>query len=211
MSPPVLEHILDRHPLCEVVKLQGLGEPMLGTTLVDLCNVVMDRDLLLDTTINGTVVNWAAVPMFNRITVSLDTLDEQKYEKIRPGADLSQVIDNILDIVDMGVCVWVNQVLSDVIDKSDIDDVRRFCNDNDITYNKSVMENWHHDRYDPHVECARIKWGSVFPRKYHCSWGSKWFYYDVHGNEHPCCMRMNSEYTIRTPQDRRRWCDTCPY
>lgn len=80
----------------------GGGEPFIDTCFVDLCNYLQEK-LEISVTSNGSILNSSIWDMLIKekckITISLDTLNEQKFLKIRKNIDFNKVIENIKILV----------------------------------------------------------------------------------------------------------------
>lgn len=208
LHPETLDKILDKHPLCDLVRLQGLGEPMLAMHLTDLLLVCKLHGVKCETVTNGTILP-DPVPRFDFVWFSLDTLDQDVMDKIRPNVKVSRVIGNIHRVRLNGIPIGINFVKTPWNTQYDYECVKDFCRIYKIRLAVAPMENWHNIP-SADVKAARKIWGPEMPRKLTCPWGSTRFYYDVYGIEHPCCIRMNSQYRLIGNVDRRQWCGKCP-
>jgi len=115
------------------IRLTG-GEPLIRrdiTTLVQMISNVEDvKDFSLTT--NGILLNGYAKQLadagLNRVNVSLDTLNEEKYRKITRGGNLNDVLKGIQRAGEVGLNpVKINMVLNDLTSEEDKSQLREYC------------------------------------------------------------------------------------
>ena len=136
MTPEEIEKILRvaRELDIRKVKFTG-GEPLVRTDIVEIVErsaPLMDRDVSLTT--NGTLLSKYAYELkeagLDRVNVSLDTLDTEKYARITRKNMLKDVIDGIYAAVNSGLNpVKLNMVLLKGINEDEIEDMIRFAAD----------------------------------------------------------------------------------
>lgn len=80
----------------------GGGEPFLCPSFLELCRYI-GKKAEISVTTNGTVLNDNIYNLLQNsninLTISIDTLDAQTYEGIRQGIKLSNVLNNIMVLV----------------------------------------------------------------------------------------------------------------
>ncbi len=133
MTPEEIERILRiaRDLGIRKVKFTG-GEPLYRDDVVEIvarAAPLMDRDVSLTT--NGTLLEKFAYELkeagANRVNISLDTLDREKYRKITGLDMLPDVLKGIYAAVDAGLNpVKLNMVLLKGINEDEIEDMIRF-------------------------------------------------------------------------------------
>ena len=115
------------------IRLTG-GEPLIRRDIVTLVRMLAEvqgiQDLSLTT--NGVFLdNYAenlADAGLDRVNVSLDTLDPEKYKRITRGGNLEDVLQGIKRADEAGLKpVKINMVLSEIIDEKDKDQLRNYC------------------------------------------------------------------------------------
>jgi GTP 3',8-cyclase len=115
------------------VRLTG-GEPLMRKGICDLVAMISDiggiRDLAMTT--NGVLLEQYAPDLaragLNRINISLDTLDPEKFKYITRGGELDDVLRGIESARDAGLKpIKINSVLSDLLDMKDRSDLEEFC------------------------------------------------------------------------------------
>ena len=136
MTPDEIERILKiaRELDIRKVKFTG-GEPLCRDDIVEIVRrsaPLMDRDVSLTT--NGTLLSKYAYELkeagLDRVNVSLDTLDPEKYRRITRKDMLNDAIDGIYAAVDAGLNpVKLNMVLLRGINEDEIEDMIRFAAD----------------------------------------------------------------------------------
>lgn len=99
------------------IRLTG-GEPLVRKGIVDLVDMLSSLDGVNDLamTTNGLLLKDMARPLkeagLNRVNISLDTLDGNKYREITRGGDLTQVLEGIEEAKKVGlVPIKINTVL----------------------------------------------------------------------------------------------------
>jgi len=116
------------------IRLTG-GEPLIRrdiTTLVQMISKVEGvKDFSMTT--NGILLDKYAKQLvdagLNRVNVSLDTLDAEKYKKITRGGDLNDVLRGIQRADEVGLNpVKINMVLNDLTSEEDKNQLREYCN-----------------------------------------------------------------------------------
>ncbi len=136
MTPEEIEKILRiaRELDIRKVKFTG-GEPLFREDIVEIVQrsaPLMDKDVSLTT--NGTLLSKYAYDLkevgLDRVNVSLDTLNPEKYAKITRKNMLNDVIDGIYAAVNAGLNpVKLNMVLLKGINEDEIEDMIRFSAD----------------------------------------------------------------------------------
>ena len=144
---PLFQHkdILSYEEIVEIVKyttergvqkirLTG-GEPLIRrdiTTLVQMISKVEGvKDFSMTT--NGILLDKYAKQLvdagLNRVNVSLDTLDTEKYRKITRGGNLNDVLRGIQRADEVGLDpVKINMVLNNLTSEEDKNQLREYCN-----------------------------------------------------------------------------------
>lgn len=115
------------------VRLTG-GEPFCRKGLVNLAgrirNIVGIENVSLVT--NGALIDSEVIdliakrPVFSYISVSLDTLQREKYREITKSDTLGVVIDNIRLMAKQGIKTRINYVLTKE-NQNEFDDILEFC------------------------------------------------------------------------------------
>ncbi len=133
MSPEEIEGILRvaRELGIRKVKFTG-GEPLYREDIVEIVSrssPLMDKDISLTT--NGTLLGKYAHDLkdagLDRVNISLDTLDREKYRKITGLAMLEDVLDGINAALDAGLNpVKLNMVLLKGINEDEVEDMIKF-------------------------------------------------------------------------------------
>ena len=155
------------------VRLTG-GEPLLRRnieTLVDRLSGIPGLDELCMTT-NGTRLRRMAVTLkehgLDRVNVSMDTLDPEKYRRITRGGDVAEVLDGMDAARAAGLTpVKVNMVIFPDTTDAEVDAMRAFCATKGHTLQKIMLFSlydrkdlsgrFHAERPPKCEECNRLR------------------------------------------------------
>lgn len=92
--------LLEKLPVVSRIHLQGVGEPLLNKDLPEMIRHTRFRGARVGITTNASLLDlkWAQALLdagINRINLSIDTLDPEKFHCLRPGVPLERVLANI--------------------------------------------------------------------------------------------------------------------
>ncbi len=117
------------------VRITG-GEPLVRKGIVDLVGMIGQIEGITDLsmTSNAILLGKYARDLkqagLNRINISLDTMDEEKYSYITRGGDINSVLEGINAAIDAGLLpVKINCVIKQSHDEPDAVEVTKFAND----------------------------------------------------------------------------------
>ncbi len=120
------------------VRLTG-GEPLLRNDLCGIIKALSEIEGIEDisATTNGLRLKELAIPLkqagLNRINISLDSLDEEKFGFITGGGKLKEVLDGIKAVVEAGLSpIKINVVLIKGVNDEEIDTFINLAKDNPI-------------------------------------------------------------------------------
>lgn len=207
----VYQKILANHINCKIVKLQGLGEPLLHPKIQDLVDIAKERGHKVMIITNGSC------PYINNVdyyVFSLETMSQEKYESLGKK-NLAKVIENIRYAASRQK-IAINCVQCSNTGPNDVSDVKKFAQEIGAEIWITPQEVWvdpSHKDYVKQAESTKLAWKihEVSPdyKKYRvCNWGVSEFYYDYTGASHPCCIRMTDEYKDEKPC--QEICRNCP-
>lgn len=115
------------------------GEPLIRANIIDLISKVGRLDGIKDMamTTNGVLLERYAEELkeagLNRVNISLDTLDEDKYRKITRGGELSDVLNGIRAAERVGLTpIKINSVLVGGFNDNEVEDLVKLTLDRDI-------------------------------------------------------------------------------
>ena len=120
------------------VRLTG-GEPLVRKDIVDLVKMIAEvsgvRDLSMTT--NATLLARFAVPLaeagLQRVNISLDTMDPEKFRTLTRGGDIRKVFAGIRAAKEAGLSpIKVNCVLGEKEDSGDAQDLKNYCHANGL-------------------------------------------------------------------------------
>ncbi len=120
------------------VRLTG-GEPLVRKDIVDLVAMIATvpgiKDLAMTT--NATLLDKFAAPLkeagLQRINISLDTLDPEKFRHITRGGEIQKVYDGVAAAKAAGLHpIKVNCVVKKGTEKKDADEVVGYCRANGL-------------------------------------------------------------------------------
>lgn len=146
---PLIQHqdILSYEEITEIVRFvakKGVkkirltgGEPLIRREIITLARMISEIEGIQDfsLTTNGVLLDKYAEQLvdagLDRVNVSLDTLDADKYRKITRGGNLEDVLRGIQRAGEVGLNpVKINMVLNDLTNEEDKDQLRNYCNKN---------------------------------------------------------------------------------
>jgi len=211
ISLETYEKILRSHADCGIVKLQGLGEPLLHPEIQRLIDMAKSFGHKVMIITNGSLQYICNVDHY---VYSLETMDSTKYESIGKK-NLVKVIENIRYAASRQR-ISINCVQCHSTTQCDVDDVKNFAHEIGADIWLTPQEVWVtplHPDYAEQVESTKLAWRihGIRPdyKKYRvCNWGVNEFYYDYTGAPHPCCIRMTDEYKNMKPC--KEVCCKCP-
>jgi len=130
----VVKYVTERG--VQKIRLTG-GEPLIRREIVSLVQMISKVEGVTDfsLTTNGILLDRYAKQLadagLDRVNVSLDTLDAEKYKKITRGGDLNDVLRGIERADEVGLNpVKINMVLNDLTSEKDKSQLGEYCNNN---------------------------------------------------------------------------------
>ena len=152
------------------VRLTG-GEPLVKRDVVGLVRMLKEVPGLetLAMTTNGTLLPRYADELrhagLDRLNISLDTLDPERYRSITRGGEIGRVLEGIDAALGAGFPVKINMVVMEDTGRGEIAGLRRFCESRGMTlqrirhFSLTAEKNDDHrfDRPLPCAECNRIR------------------------------------------------------
>jgi len=120
------------------VRITG-GEPLVRKGIVDFVRMISSISEITDLglTTNGILLDKYAQDLkdagLDRVNISLDTINPEKFRKITRGGDVNKVFDGINAARKAGLTpIKINVVISGSKDDPDAVEVREFCEKNDL-------------------------------------------------------------------------------
>ena len=120
------------------VRITG-GEPLVRKGIVDLISMIWDMEGVKDLsmTTNGILLGNFANDLkkagLQRVNISLDTLNPQKFKKVTRGGDVEQVFKGIEAAKKAGLHpIKINCVVWKSSDEEDAQEVAKYCKENDL-------------------------------------------------------------------------------
>ena len=120
------------------VRLSG-GEPLVRRGIINICKYIKEVDGIneLAMTTNGMLLSSMANDLLNagvdRLNISLDTLNKEKYKKITRGGNIDDVLKGIKKAKEVGFKnIKINVVLIGGFNDDEILDFIKFSNDNNV-------------------------------------------------------------------------------
>jgi radical SAM protein with 4Fe4S-binding SPASM domain len=130
--------ILDRLPCLQAVEFTGEGEPLVNRDLFEMVKICVDRGIWTHVTSNGSFLNRESCKRLlsvapSSIAISLESLDPVRFARLRPGGNLSTVLDAISTIADLRrqqeqsvqLRLWVTILRETLMEVNRIDDFAR--------------------------------------------------------------------------------------
>ena len=207
------------YTICKIAKKIGVrkiclsgGEPLLKKDIVEIVEKIASlgfKDISMTT--NGILLEKYAQDLkdagLNRVNVSLDTLNRETFEFITKKDYLEDAKAGILKAVEVGLYpVKINMVIMKDINQNEIDDMFKFCKDNDIVLqlieliesencdDDKFSEDYHYKLDDIEKELADIA-DDVREREF--MQGRKKYYID------------GGEIEVVKPVDNAKFCAKC--
>ena len=105
LKPAQLERILDQFPFLKKIDLYGIGEPLSNAALPDLVAACRRRDIATTVITNGMLLSGERLDRLlasglDRLLVSIDSVDPERFNAIRVGGDFQRVIDNLKEALE---------------------------------------------------------------------------------------------------------------
>lgn len=117
----------------EKVRITG-GEPLVRKGVIGLIRMLYDIKSIKDITLttNGILLEECAIPLaeagLNRVNVSLDTVDPDRFSELTRGGDIKKVFKGIVAAQKAGlVPVKINCVVNESSGEADAIGVKAFC------------------------------------------------------------------------------------
>lgn len=136
------------------IRITG-GEPLTRDGIVDFCAKISKLDGLEDLAIttNGYFLQEYAQQLFkanvNRLNISIDTLDKEKYTQITKHGDLDKVLLGIKSAIECGFKnIKINVVLIKGFNDNEISDFVELTKDNDICIRFIELMPTHNSAFD---------------------------------------------------------------
>jgi molybdenum cofactor biosynthesis enzyme MoaA len=120
----------------EKIGLTG-GEPLLFPNLPEICKICSHHTDKLQMVTNGSLPKIVSqvCPYLNEVHFSIDTLDKNKYKKIK-GLSLETVLQSVFIAKTSKVNIKINTVVNDqLLSFSDLETFHGFCQENNLTLN----------------------------------------------------------------------------
>lgn len=94
----IANHLIDN----DIKKISfGGGEPFIKKDFIELCNYINGK-VNISITSNGSILNKDILELLEntmiKLTISLDTINKEKFESIRRGINFNKVIENIKEL-----------------------------------------------------------------------------------------------------------------
>jgi MoaA/NifB/PqqE/SkfB family radical SAM enzyme len=213
ISIDTFEKILSKYNNVEIIKIQGLGEPLLHPNIGKLIELSHKHNSKVMIITNGSVPIPSGI---DQLIISLETVNPLKYKEIR-NYDLEKVLLNIRYIATKQKVI-VNCVQTNLTDETDIEGVKEFTESINGELWITPMEVWYDNLHKEYPESLKnvidayiIHNINLKFRNSTCRWlTKKYLYYDYLGRAHPCCIRMTDEYLVNSDFDFTNCCKTCP-
>ena len=207
------------YTICKIAKKIGVrkirlsgGEPLLKKDIVEIVERIASLDFKdISMTTNGILLEKYAQDLkdagLDRVNVSLDTLNRETFEFITKKDYLEDAKNGILKAVEVGLYpVKINMVIMKGINQDEIDDMFKFCKENDIVLqlieliesescdDDKFSEDYHYKLDDIESELADIA-DDVREREF--MQGRKKYYID------------GGEIEVVKPVDNAKFCAKC--
>lgn len=141
MSPERIKEVVDEAVKLGITKVRITGgEPLVRKGILDICRYISSNPKIkeLCLTTNGTLLEQFAKSLkeagVDRLNISLDTLNKDKYRKITRVGDLDDVLKGIKAAKEAGFDnIKINTVLIGEFNDDEIKDFANYAADNQLT------------------------------------------------------------------------------
>ena len=119
MSLSNFQQIIDQFDDLRMVKLQGMGEPLLNPDFFPMLELLKKRGIKTYCTTNGTLLDEKRRPLMGElcdiIEISLDSSDENQLGDLRKGLEFNDLLSKIKKLSELGTNkeIKINYVLMD--------------------------------------------------------------------------------------------------
>lgn len=152
------------------IRLTG-GEPLMRKGIVDLVAMLRPTEGIeeLSITTNGTLLDRFAEALklagLDRLNISLDTIDPERYREITRVGAIERVLSGIEAAGAAGFPIKINMVVSNETASSEIDAMKAFCEERGLTlqlirqYSLTApkMDGFRCDRPPKCADCDRLR------------------------------------------------------
>lgn len=134
LSPERFEYILKQLPNLRYIDFMGLGEPLMNPHFFELLDIAQSKNIKASVITNGTLMDKNNLNRLKdnlvKVYVSIDSPSAEKFERIRRGAKLSEVVENIHKLKklkpNVSLCILV-VLMEDIIE--DLPELIRLAKD----------------------------------------------------------------------------------
>jgi radical SAM protein with 4Fe4S-binding SPASM domain len=156
--------ILNMFPNLLRVKVQGMGEPFLHDSSIEMLEELDKRDISSATTSNGSVMHKDLLSRLSKltqssITFSLDGSDNETFEKIRINGDFDKVTKNIKALIDsnpsINVILWSVITLENIHDYEAIIDLAHSLGAKKLVF-QTFLSDWGKDSMTDIIDAKNI-------------------------------------------------------
>lgn len=217
MSLSNFRHIIDQFDDLHMVKLQGMGEPLLNPDFFPMLELLKKRGIKTYCTTNGTLLDEKIRPsmieLCDIIEISLDSSDENQLGDLRKGLGFNDLLSKIKKLSELGPKneIKINYVL---MDKNiyQLPHMVPLLKKIGVKYlNVIEIQNWDHKDADPVKLSASKENKSIleksivdalkegisfcyeekFKKYSECPWFKRKCFITWDGYVTPCCLRPN--------------------
>lgn len=160
--------IADQFPHLRIVKLQGMGEPLLNRQFIEILKAGEERGMELIFTTNGMlcteeIAKQLATLDNTRVVFSVDGATPEVFQKIRVGSDFEKIKENIRRLVEARgdrkeprICFWT-VVTND--NKHQLRDILLLAKELGVDYVtfQTFLSNWGKEDLNQYVDPKRVK------------------------------------------------------
>ena len=159
--------IADQFPHLRIVKLQGMGEPLLNRHFLDMLRAGERREMNLRFTTNGMLCDEKTAEQLatltnTRIIFSMDGATPEVFESIRVGSDFEKIRSNISRLIEARgnrkqpeICFWT---VVTKMNEHQLRDIlllaKELCVDQ-VTF-QTFLSNWGKQDFDSQVDPMRV-------------------------------------------------------
>lgn len=120
----LVKHLIKSNPNILMIKIQGLGEPLMAKNFPELVSYIHEKGISMETFTNGTTLKKnknhreILLKYFSDVFISIDSINQENADKLREGSKINDILQGLETLVNernnskSKLKIKVNMVLS---------------------------------------------------------------------------------------------------
>lgn len=102
----LIKHLIKSNPNILVMKIQGLGEPLMAKNFPELVSYIYENGISMETFTNGTTLKKnkthreLLLRYFSDVFISIDSINQENATKLREGSKINDILEGIKLLVE---------------------------------------------------------------------------------------------------------------